>query len=293
MAHSDHDVVRYHTANGVVGERIAVNQSTRALASRAVSTIAALAACAGSASAQIYGPIPAFLGDSNPQGVHASVTLYGWLAGISGSIYSNRFQTSETFSVSFGSLVNDLQLAGMLGAQVDGGRWHGRIDAEYIGLSQSTTPLTSLGNFKASLTTQTFIGTGSVGYTLVQSNIWELDPYIGARGWDLKNKLNIPPIASLPTEASTTHGWVDPIIGAQTQYRISSLFLALLGFDVGGFDIGAQFESQVTASVDIRFTHWLLGVVGFRYWYLDYNQSGRFKTNLNFYGPVLGLTFAF
>jgi hypothetical protein len=269
-----------------------LSKPTRTIASSAVSTFVAVAVFFGEAAAQTYGPIPQFLGDSNPLGIHASIAPYGWLAGASGNIYSNRFQTSQTFSVSFGDLVKVLQFAAALGVQIDGGGWHGRVDAEYVGLSQSTGPITLLGGRTASLTSQTFFGTGTVGYSLVQSNIWEFGPYVGARGWDITNKLDIPPVASLPTQASVTNGWVDPIIGAASQYRISSLFLASLGFDVGGFDVGAQFEGQATASVDIRFTHWLLGYVGFRYLYLDY-VSTRYRTQLNMYGPVLGLAFAF
>ncbi len=247
-----------------------------------------------SGAAQTYTPAPRLLGDSNPEGIHGAVTPYGWLAGVSGSLYSNRFPAvASSFSLSFGDLVNSLQLAAMLGGQIDAGNWHGRVDLEYLGLSKSTEPITLLNGQTASLTQQTFIGTGTIGYSVVQSNIWYFEPYIGARGWDVTNKLNVPAIASLPTEASATNGWVDPILGAVAQYRISSFFLAVLGFDIGGFDVGSQFESQTTLSVNMRFTHWLLGVVGFRYWYLDYDRSGHYRADLNFYGPVLGLTFAF
>ncbi len=244
--------------------------------------------------AQTYSPAPRLLGDSNPQGIHGAVMPYGWLAGVSGTVSSSRFpMVAPSVSLKFGDLVNELQFAAMLGGQVDAGNWHGRVDLEYLGLSKSSQPIGLLNGQTAALTQQSFIGTGTIGYSVVESNIWYFEPYIGARGWDVKNKLNIPPIGSLPTEASATNGWVDPILGAVAQYRISSFFLAVLGFDIGGFDIGAQFESQTTLSINMRFTHWLLGVVGFRYWYLDYDRSGSYKANLNFYGPVLGLTFAF
>ena len=246
-----------------------------------------------SGAAQSYSPVPRLLGDSNPEGIHAAIMPYGWLAGVSGSLSSNRFpMVASSFSLSFGDLVNSLQFAAMMGGQVDAGNWHGRVDLEYLGLSKSTQPITLLQGQTAALTQQSFIGTGTVGYSVVESNIWYFEPYIGARGWHVTNKLNVPQIGSLPTEASATNGWVDPILGAVTQYRISSFFLAVLGFDIGGFDVGAQFESQTTASINMRFTHWLLGVVGFRYWYLDYDRSG-YRAVLNFYGPVVGLTFAF
>ncbi len=292
MPHSRCQVGRYHPARDMGGERTDVSKSTRTAAFCAGAAFAA-AALVGTAAAQTYSPVPRLLGDSNPEGIHVAITPYGWLAGVSGTIFSSRFPTiAPSVSLKFGDLVNSLQFAAMLGGQIDAGNWHGRVDLEYLGLSKSSQPITLLGGQTAAVTQQTFFGTGTVGYTVVASNIWELEPYIGVRGFDVTNKLNFPPIGSLPTETSTTNGWVDPILGAQAQYRISSFFYALLGFDIGGFGVGSQFESQTTVSINMRFTHWLLGVVGFRYMYLDY-VSDRYKANLNFYGPVLGLTFAF
>jgi len=271
-----------------------VRKSAHTAAFATCAAVAVATLTAGDLGAQTYNPVPRLLGDSNPQGIHVGITPYGWLAGASGSVASNRFpMIANSYSLSFGNLVHSLQFAAMLGGQIDGGSWHGRIDLEYLGLSKSSQPITLLGGRTASLTQQTFLGTGTIGYSVVESNIWYFEPYVGARGWDVTTKLNIPPVASLPTQTSTTNGWVDPIVGSVAQYRISSFFLAVLGFDIGGFDVGSQFEGQATASINMRFTHWLLGVVGFRYLYLDYNNPGRFKNILNLYGPVLGLTFAF
>ena len=252
----------------------------------------AAAALVGTAAAQTYSPVPRLLGDSNPEGIHVAITPYGWLAGVSGTIFSSRFPTiAPSVSLKFGDLVNSLQFARMLGGQIDAGNWHGRVDLEYLGLSKSSQPITLLGGQTAAVTQQTFFGTGTVGYTVVASNIWELEPYIGVRGFNVTNKLNFPPIGSLPTETSTTNGWVDPSWARRrsTGSRASSTPCSA---SISAASVSGPVRGQTTVSINMRFTHWLLGVVGFRYMYLDY-VSDRYKANLNFYGPVLGLTFAF
>lgn len=78
----------------------------------------------------------------------------------------------------------------------------------------------------------------------------------------------------LPVEEEGDRWWVDPIIGVRAQVNITRWLYLATQCDVGGFGAGSQIAWNLNGAVGVNFTRYLFGEVGYRYYYLDYNQSG-------------------
>jgi hypothetical protein len=93
---------------------------------------------------------------------------------------------------------------------------------------------------------------------------------------------------SLPTSASGSQWWVDPIIGLRGQVNFARwLFLAVQG-DVGGFDAGSLFAANVTATLGFNFTRNIFLETGYRFFYMDRSNDG-FSYNAGEYGLFTGI----
>jgi hypothetical protein len=97
---------------------------------------------------------------------------------------------------------------------------------------------------------------------------------------------------SLPTSGSGDVWWVDPIIGLRAQVNFTRwLFLAAQG-DVGGFGAGSQIAWVVQATVGVNFTRNIFAELGYRYMYVDYENSNLLY-QMNSLGLFAGLGFKF
>lgn len=96
----------------------------------------------------------------------------------------------------------------------------------------------------------------------------------------------------LPTEEAGRRAWIDPIIGLRAQLNLTRwLFLAAQG-DAGGFGAGSQMAWTTQATVGVNFTRQIFAEAGYRYMYVDYDQSG-FLYRMNYAGVFAGLGFKF
>jgi opacity protein-like surface antigen len=97
---------------------------------------------------------------------------------------------------------------------------------------------------------------------------------------------------ALPTSGSGDVWWVDPIIGLRAQVNFTRwLFLAAQG-DVGGFGAGSQIAWVVQATVGVNFTRNIFAELGYRYMYVDYENS-NLVYQMNSLGLFAGLGFKF
>ncbi len=97
---------------------------------------------------------------------------------------------------------------------------------------------------------------------------------------------------ALPTSGSGDVWWVDPIIGLRGQVNFTRwLFLAAQG-DVGGFGAGSQIAWVVQATVGVNFTRNIFAELGYRYMYVDYENSNLLY-QMNSLGLFAGLGFKF
>lgn len=93
---------------------------------------------------------------------------------------------------------------------------------------------------------------------------------------------------ALPTSGSGDVWWVDPIVGLRAQVNFTRwLFLAAQG-DVGGFGAGSQIAWVVQATVGVNFTRNIFAELGYRYMYVDYENSNLLY-QMNSLGLFAGL----
>ncbi|HYZ73774.1 MAG TPA: hypothetical protein VE641_11890 [Chthoniobacterales bacterium] len=89
-----------------------------------------------------------------------------------------------------------------------------------------------------------------------------------------------------------TDDWFDPYIGVRARYNLSNAFYLTTKADVGGFGIGSDVTTQVSAGLGCQITRNVFSEVSFRYLYDDYDSGGLIY-RVSTYGPelTLGLTF--
>jgi hypothetical protein len=96
----------------------------------------------------------------------------------------------------------------------------------------------------------------------------------------------------LPTSASNSVNWLDPIIGIRARYNMSdSLFLKLYG-DVGGFGAGSELTWQYYAGLGWQASKNGSLEIGWRQNYNDYT-NGDFIYKASMYGPYAAFAYRF
>lgn len=80
--------------------------------------------------------------------------------------------------------------------------------------------------------------------------------------------------AALPTDGGGDRWWVDPIIGVRAQVNLTRWLYLATQCDVGGFGAGSQIAWNLNGTIGVNFTRHLFSEVGYRYYYLDYDQCG-------------------
>ncbi len=120
----------------------------------------------------------------------------------------------------------------------------------------------------------------------------QLEALAGGRVVDLRLELNGR--HGLPkTDESET--WVDPLVGLQGRVELTDRWELLAEGDVGGFGVGSDLAWSWLAAVGYRFEplgHDTFLRAGYRMLHLDY-ESGGFKWDVTYKGPLVGLTMKF
>jgi hypothetical protein len=89
-----------------------------------------------------------------------------------------------------------------------------------------------------------------------------------------------------------TDDWFDPYIGLRARYNFSKAFYLTGRADVGGFGIGSDITTEVSAAMGCHITRNIFSELGYRYLYTDYNSNGLLY-RVSTHGPelTLGLNF--
>jgi hypothetical protein len=98
--------------------------------------------------------------------------------------------------------------------------------------------------------------------------------------------------AQLNRSFARTDDWFDPYIGVGARYNLSNAFYLTTKADVGGFGIGADVTTEVSAGLGCQITRNIFSEVSFRYLYDDYD-SGGLLYRVSTYGPELTLGLKF
>jgi opacity protein-like surface antigen len=225
-----------------------------------------------------------------------SVTIYGWLPGITGE--QERRDGAPLVDLESADILDALDFAFFAAGEIRRDRVGLLFDIEYADLSQDgrakRTFVDGADPASARVGTTLLMATGAVAYRLYEQDRVVADVYGGLRAFDVEADFSLRvPALDRRRSVSAEANWVDGLVGLRARAGFGERFGVSGTADVGGGIIG-QSEStwQVTGTLDYAFTPRWEARLGYRYMSIDY-ESSDLSLDLDVYGPVAGITFRF
>jgi hypothetical protein len=248
--------------------------------------------------------VPAVSAEEKPDadsGWEFQVAPYMWFLSLDGDVTVNGNESD--LDLDFSDIWDELNIAGMLTFDARKGKWGIFGDTIAANLGKDTT----VDGIKIDPTIKLALLTAGGSYQLGK---WKLsdtadkhgptvtvDGTFGVRYTYLDVDLDLKGIG----DASGDQDWFDPLIGARAFFDLSDHWTLFLNGRVGGFGIGSDFTWEATGTVGYRFPLFseknnaqVAG--GYRAIYQDYTDGSgddKFKWDVTFHGPILGLVIEF
>jgi hypothetical protein len=226
-----------------------------------------------------------------------SVTIYGWLPGITGA---QTFPDGEPIvDLDTPSVLEMLDFAFFGAGEIRRDRVGLLFDVEYADLSQDgTAENTLLPNAEplgASVGTKLLMSTGAVTWRAYEQERGFVDVYGGIRAFDVEVDFSLSGTAlGIDRTAEGQDNWVDALVGVRAGADLGHRFSVTGLADVGGFGIGESSDLtwQVTGTLNYGFTERFAGRIGYRYMSID-QPSQDIPMDIEMYGPLIGVTWTF
>ena len=238
--------------------------------------------------------------DPNPIPVVADqwrfeVTPYLWAPAINGTMgLDNGLARSADFSSS--NVLSNLKSGGMVSAETHYGKWGvmGDLVSATLQHSGSIPVAGGAATVADKITLQQTILTGTVTYTLANTNNTYVDGLLGVRAIDVTATLNGNLVGTPEKETvSKKTSTVDPIVGTKGRYRLvdSSWYVPFYA-DIGGGGGTTNLTWQAMLGVGKTFNRVIDVSLAYRALYYDMKTGGVLqKTTMS--GPVLAATIKF
>jgi hypothetical protein len=240
-----------------------------------------------------------------------SLTPYLWATALKGD--AGVGQTSADVDASFGDILDNLNGALMLSAELRKGRFGLLSDTIWANLEDNGA--TERGRVKVDATMNQFIQSLAGTYRVGTWRLADLgaagplavtvDPYAGARytylETELKGRLDLPRLGvDARRTAEGDEHWVDPIVGLRTAWTLGERWSLVAAGDVGGVSTSDQYSAEAFGLVGYRFGLFGEGdanlLAGYRVLKQKYETgSGRnaFEWDVTIHGPIAGLKINF
>jgi hypothetical protein len=221
-----------------------------------------------------------------------NVSPYVWAAGLEGSVAPFPGAPEGDVDASFKDILDHLDMAGMIFAQLRYRRFAAYTDLVYTSVSaDSDTPLGAPFD-EVELENDIFIGTFGGAYRPIETDHASLDLLLGVRAWSVDTDLSLQDGAQPDQDIEHNENWIDPMIGAQGRYQFDNgIFLASL-VQVGGFGVGSDLTWDALGAIGYQFNDSISAVAGYRHLEVDYDHRG-FVFDVELSGPVIGMTIHF
>jgi len=222
-----------------------------------------------------------------------SVTPYVWFAGIEQKAAVNGNLPTVGIDMDFGDIVDEAQFILMGKFEVSNGKLHfiGELSYADIGSAGVIESPNFPNLVAASLGSETFLGTGAVGYRFIDAGSYWIDGVAGIRYTWTKTDLDFNLANGGVLSGGEDENWLDGFVGARGSVKLDEKW-SLLGYgDVGGG--GSNYTWQVYAGVDYELnpnTH-LFG--GYRAYKDEYETDDGYLYSVLQQGPIVGATFWF
>lgn len=230
------------------------------------------------------------------------LTLYGWYAGVDGSVkYPGGPGSGADIAVEASDIIENLEMAFMGGFQARYNRWSIITDVIYMDAGDDANRTVTLGpapgvpaNASVAIDLTTWLLSGGIGYDVVQADRVTLAVVGGVRylavDVDVKMGLQGPlPFPGPAAERSESRDLLDGIVGVRGLIRLNENWFLPYHFDIGTGD--SDLTWQAFAGVGYRFG-W--GDIKLGYRYLSYDQEDdKLLQDLALSGPIMGVGFRF
>ncbi len=253
---------------------------------RAITQLLTCCRVASSLSILLLGTTPVHA--QGPGEWDVDLTVYAWAAGLDGTLAAG--QREAPIEVTAKELLEALDFAFMTGVSATSKKWiiDGVFDFADLGKEVELVTVQTFPGVdpNVSLDAQQSIVSGSVGYRVTDN----IDVLGGVRGYYLSSSLD----ANVGRLASTSAGWVDPIVGARYRRSLGDKWRVGLRGDVGGFGAGSEFAWYINAFASRQFTDLLALTFGYRLW--DFEREGGediLEFDATLAGGAIGLTLSF
>jgi hypothetical protein len=192
--------------------------------------------------------------------------------------------------LSFSDILDNLEMGFMGMYRGTRDRFSITVDTIFMGLG--ATERSRNGAAKADIDVDQFVLGAAAGYSLTEKFL----VLGGLRYNDLSAEVKVTGPLGNTSDAETDESWVDPYIGAQYTIPLSEAWSLNLYGDIGGFGVGSDFAWQGLVNFRWQLTERTGALAAYRYMDVDYesgNGSNRFKYDMAFSGPALGIVFTF
>ena len=222
-----------------------------------------------------------------------SFELYGMGSSISGNTSIGRVEGAPV-DVSFGDILENLDMAAMVHFEAFNGDWGMILDYGFMDLSSKGLGRRGILDARVrqgvaeALLAKKFESGGRV-----------FDVFAGVRWWDNDIDLIIDPVV-LP--GSSTLGvdedWVDLVVGMRGFVPLSEKWMMTFRGDLGGLDISSSFTASAAVGGQYRMSNsWILNLQYKGLW-VDYKRgdSGTrdsFRYDTLTHGPIVGIIHTF
>ena len=196
--------------------------------------------------------------------------------------------TSEAY---FSDLIQHLDGAAQLRFEGQRDRWGFFLDGTYLTVSDDARVKTQRFRFRGVDTdvqlTEAWLDFGGM-YQLGNPGR-TFDLMLGGRYAYVSTEVSVGPF-----EADRSEDWLAPLVGGRFQFDISENWLASLKAEVGGFGVGdaPDLSWGVTALLGYRLNDSATLGLGYRFYDIDFS-SGRLEVDMQYHGPLVGMSFRF
>ena len=222
------------------------------------------------------------------------LTLYLWATDIGGTVNpDNSVLPGGDFDIDISDIIDNLNMTFMGGFEARKNKWSFIADTIYLGVGndKDTTLPTKLGvpvNANVDLDIDTWILSGAVGYDVIHKDKGSLAIVGGLRYATMDVDVTLD-LEGRPFDQSNSEDLLDGFVGVRGVINLNEDWYIPYYADIGTGD--SDLTWQVLSGLGYRFS-W--GDIKLVYRYLGYNlEDDRFISDLNIYGPALGVVFRF
>lgn len=203
--------------------------------------------------------------------------------------------------LSFGDILDDLAIGGMLLVDVQRGRFGIAVNGVFARLE----PDGEVGPIQLDVTNETtWIGVApyyrAVEWTYRESASGRpmrlvVEPLAGIRYTNLRVEIDGSGPRGNGRQVDQREGWVDPIVGSRFILDLADRWTLSGEADIGGFGVGSDLAWNVQAFLGYKtslFGRPLTLAAGYRALSQDY-ENGRFEWDVTTQGPILGVVMRF